>query len=565
MKLTVNNNLIYMPSDAKISIEKNSPVLNDDTGTFSYPFPVPTAPNQKTLGWPGRLQRVGNIPDRSFVLEDCGLQVLKGEVDYTDGVTRDEVGLVLKSGMTEFYKKAEGAKLSDLDFGSEFLWNPTVSRSEINTRMLLWHGYNEADNSPIVMPPMVMDGPDYPTVYNTKYINKHDAATGKIKMSYYEFGAYVGLTGYFLFQFRIWWVLKQIFEFYGYTIEQNDLETTEYKKAVLFSKPFYANGRGESDTAITMYLSGQFEYATVMPDVDVIEFIDVAKKIPCIIIDIDERKKTVRISQAKKIFTSENLDTRTITELAGWQHEEVDSYDGFALRYMAQDDELDIREDYVVTNTVTSTLPTPTEEMETAASVYRVSETGRDFIVGKDESGNYIWKRIGRLKGMVVDGGEDETVLNAKIPVQVAFSNIEGPYLTCIPLPNLLDGRIIQQNEIIISLYHGLRYFNGVYVPYTCAESYSLSKWTTPLNQQEFHNTSPSLVPAKLYDDVYADWLNWHYQARAWKKYFRMSLQEVINLQWNKRYIVNGIPIIFDKISFDLPYNDIIEAEGYTA
>ena len=121
MKLTVNNNLIYMPSDAKISIEKNSPVLNDDTGTFSYPFPVPTAPNQKTLGWPGRLQRVGNIPDRSFVLEDCGLQVLKGEVDYTDGVTRDEVGLVLKSCMTEFNKKAEGAILSDFDFGSQFL------------------------------------------------------------------------------------------------------------------------------------------------------------------------------------------------------------------------------------------------------------------------------------------------------------------------------------------------------------------------------------------------------------------------------------------------------------
>src|SRR5665648_255322 len=69
MKLTVAGNQIALTEGAVISIERSTPFLNDDTGSFSFPFPVPTLPNQRLLGWPGNLERTGDIPDQTFVLE----------------------------------------------------------------------------------------------------------------------------------------------------------------------------------------------------------------------------------------------------------------------------------------------------------------------------------------------------------------------------------------------------------------------------------------------------------------------------------------------------------------
>jgi len=110
-------------------IERSTPLLNDDTGSFSFPFPVPTLPNQRVLGWPGNLERTGDIPDQTFVLEDSGLQILLGEVDY-DEITKDEIGVILKSGFTEFTKRMEGKKLGDIEYGGE-TW-------PINTPQVPW-------------------------------------------------------------------------------------------------------------------------------------------------------------------------------------------------------------------------------------------------------------------------------------------------------------------------------------------------------------------------------------------------------------------------------------------
>ena len=89
MKLTVAGNQIALTEGTVISIERSTPFLNDDTGSFSFPFPVPTLPNQRVLGWPGNLERTGDIPDQTFVLEDSGLQILLGEVDYDEITIRD--------------------------------------------------------------------------------------------------------------------------------------------------------------------------------------------------------------------------------------------------------------------------------------------------------------------------------------------------------------------------------------------------------------------------------------------------------------------------------------------
>ncbi|MEI6679999.1 MAG: hypothetical protein WCL21_15400 [Mariniphaga sp.] len=76
MNLTVNSQPIALSIDTTISIERTSPLLNEDTGSFSYPFAVPTLPNQHHLGWPGKIQRAGDIAVQSFVLDDDGMLII---------------------------------------------------------------------------------------------------------------------------------------------------------------------------------------------------------------------------------------------------------------------------------------------------------------------------------------------------------------------------------------------------------------------------------------------------------------------------------------------------------
>jgi len=63
MKLTIGGKQVALPINGKISIERLSPLMNDDSGSYSFPFPVPTLPNQQNLGWPGNLNRVGDIAE----------------------------------------------------------------------------------------------------------------------------------------------------------------------------------------------------------------------------------------------------------------------------------------------------------------------------------------------------------------------------------------------------------------------------------------------------------------------------------------------------------------------
>ncbi|MEI7527131.1 MAG: hypothetical protein WCJ95_22465, partial [Mariniphaga sp.] len=74
-----------------------------------------------------------------------------------------------------------------------------------------------------------------------------------------------------------------------------------------------------------------------------------------------------------------------------------------------------------------------------------------------------------------------------------------------------------------------------------------------------------SLKPTYLYNSVYSDFLNWQtYRAREFTKYIQLTLNDVVALQWDKRYILGGIVIILSKINYELPYYGIVEINGFT-
>ena len=553
MKLTISGNQVVLPADAKISIEKSSPFSGDDTGSFSYPFPVPTLPNQQLLGWPGKLQRIGDVPAQAFILEDSGLQVFRGEVDYED-ITSREIGVILKSGFTEFYKKMEGKMLGDIDFGSES-WPIAVSSSvnltAINAKMAEWNNANSTDNGKYVLSQFIIK-----MIYATGdlYVNKFFHTTGANGIRFLFNGSGYYYASYCL-QFRVHFLIRKIFESAGYTIAGEVLSQSPFfNKLVIFSNILTICAIG--NVSITPAIN-TLQYATLMPEIEVLAFLDSFKNMFCLMYEIDERKKEVRIKFKKDIFLAENLDPVNIPELTGWVHKEQKSKKGFTLKYAAQENELDTYADFPNMIEIMPVLPEPTEE----SKIY-LSSFGRYYITINND-GVLQWQEVGRLREVSEGTGENVAEIEAKVPPQKAYiiqSGVNEWSEEC-PVFNTIfrDGKenITIIPYFAITLYHGIKTYDGVSIPYASFDRYSLDGTI---------DTGISLKPAYLYPNFWEAFLSWQtYRARPFTKYISLSLSQVLALQWGKRYNINGTEVILDKINFELPHYGTVKIDGYTS
>ena len=578
MKLTIASSTIALPIDAKISIEKKSPLTNDDTGSFSYPFSVPTPPNQQVLGWPGKLQRSGDIPDKTFILEESGLQIMRGEVDYDD-ITAKEIGIILKSGYTEFYKKMEGKKLADIDFGSENwpinLTSPvSVDKVfEIIHKINEWNTANTTDNGKYVLSPFEV-GLSWST--QTGHVNMQfynvDSPTDPTTMMLVRYGGWQAIapanTGVVLpmagvytaqkycLQFKIWFVIRKIFESAGYTIMEEVLTTSQlFNSVVLFGKIITiiiktSNGNYSSATPAMDVL----KYADLMPDIGVLNFLDIFKNAFCLMYEIDERKKEVRIKYKKDVFLPENLDGLKIREMAGWTHNEQKTSKGFTLRYSDQDNKLDTFTDWPEWVNLVTTLPAA--EIENTVVLYR----GKYYITATNSENALEWQEVGRLREVKAGDGENVIEIDAKIPDQIKVVtegiNFELPIIKSIVIENSFHN-FTNVPGFIITLYHGRRQFGAAGFPYASYDRYSLDGTI---------DTAISLKPSFLYDAVYSEFLNWqNFRARPFMKFIELSLIQLLALQWGKRYNIDGNEIILDKINFELPHTGTVKIEGLTA
>lgn len=544
MKLTINNQPIFLPNDPQISLEKSNPALNDDSGSFSYPFAVPAPPNLQRLGWPGRLQRIGDIADKSFILEEQGIQVLQGEIEY-DEITADEIGIVLKSGMTEFYAKMDGKTLQDIDFGYEEWLPAEVTAAQIDAKLAEWDARNSEDDAPFIAAMFAV---------NALTSGRENINTGGVEDGW----------GTLSPQFKIWWIIEQILEQAGYTIVVNDFKTSSIgADAVLFGNiltyvifPFGTLECTFRPNAEHLY------YNTLMPTVSITDFIENIQSLYCIMFDIDERKKEVSIVFRKDIFLDENLSKLPIKEMAGWAHSEKNAADGYSLKYQSQYDELDTRWDYSILQTVTE-LPAPTAEGDVyRLQIFPFSNYYRDYIVVKNSGSVLEWQRIGRLKDYRQGNGEQETEIKVTVPSNATDTGFND-YIPYLPISRTVwtESFITTLSGLVVSIYRGIISPGPL--------SYAL------ISAEEIHIDSlypaipiiltQNLTPNYLNSEVYSDWLAWRANARSFTKYIMLSLSELVQLSWRKRYVVSGIQIMLDKIKYDIPHRGMVKIEGYTA
>lgn len=558
IKLTVDNQPILMPVDTKISIEKNSPVLNEEEGSFSYPFPVSTEKNSTVLGYPGRLERAKNIPVKSFRLEENGVHILSGEIEI-DTVTAAETGMNLQSGNTEFTKRMKDKKLGDINYGGES-W-PT-NEAALDSKLAYWDAANTTDNGKYVASSFLISpiSGATPIVVNRQNKITEDYQPTILKMFVFS----MLRVGNFSLQFRISFIIRKIYESAGYFIKEDSFLPSQFNSAILFGKIINVADHG---TFIIPTLAS-LEYSTLMPDVKILDFINSVQSMFCLVFDLDEKKKEVHISFRKDIFLNESLDTTKITELTGWEHDEKRETKGFSLRYADQDNENDTKYDYEIGTEAFTTLPAVGVEGSTVRVIYGVSPAEyaagdpywfRDYIVEKNDADILEWIEIGRLKEFRDGEGENEIVIDVNVPAQQSYTwtsqIFECPFLPSVTYR--IDSSFVPVPYLAISLYRGRIGVGPCLYPYTSFDKVLIYGTV---------DTGSSLKPAYLYESVYKEFINWKtYRARECTKYLKLSLIEVVQLQWRKRYVISGIPILLNQVSFEVPFTGIVKVNGFTA
>jgi len=465
---------------------------------------------------------------------------LVGEVEFDD-VDDKNIGVILKSGNTEFWAKIKDVKLADIDFGSETWLTANTSQELIAAKYTEWDTANTAENAPIVRIPFLFDKDDLTAeiMGNTWYMGE---------------GAIQPLA--FMQQFRAWYMIEKVFEHFGYTVTANALKTSEFAQLIVFTKPFYfAFTPSEEDPNVFNVFPGTdtLTYSGLMPDMSVQDFLDGIKSTPGAVFSIDDRTRKVIITLLRDQFLPDNIDLMDITELKGWQHRECEATDGYELSYQSQDDENDTKSDYLINQTVEDTLPPPTAE----GTIIHVNSVNRDYIVVKKAIDSTLyWSIIGRLKPFISGNGGLKIEFNVKVPATHSVDYRMHPYLPIGPsrkYDQTLWLLSTNMSELYISLFRGTVSIGGNSNLLICAEKYA-------------PDVSPSLEPADLHALCYEAYSTWKStQARGFTKYIQLTLSQLMSLQWGKRYFISGVRVVFEKINYEVPFTGIVKVDGFTA
>jgi len=260
-----------------------------------------------------------------------------------------------------------------------------------------------------------------------------------------------------------------------------------------------------------------------------------------------------------------------LPELVGWSHKEAspNTATGYSLSYVTQDDERDNRSDYTIDATVTTAAERPGGS--TDGFVCRVTNMNRDYIrtVFPTSGGYYwFWHQIGRLKAKTSGAESTKIEFKVKVPQNYYYidndAGILAPFFTGPNIPFAasiveFDMVLYPMTGIYVSLYRGMiKNFIRTTIPFQ----------TDPmplLSADRYHEAiSVYLSPETLYTLVYADYLTWKASnAKEFTKYVKLTLPQLLSLQWGKRYTVSGVKVILSKINYELPFTGIVKIDGY--
>ena len=468
----------------------------------------------------------------------------------------------------------EGNDISGLDLGKE-TWLTGFTSENINAKLAEWDSHNRnfpSDGHEYVVLPFYVNNSSGEKLL----INDHENNDGEAKLKTVTINDYDGFSGQYCIQFSAARLLNRVLKAAGYRVVKNELIGTEWEKVCLFGKIITLSHDVTPTWESTIELPGGVEisgsylikdspygdylnYADIVPDWDVDDFITKLKKLFCVTVDFDNKEKTVSVYFNKSIFLTDPIILKN--EIGDPDHGEYDEQEGFELSVGSQDDSNatlsndDKYEDYAIFTNVDTYQYLPGASNDYRNKAFYVKDTGRKYRCENDNG--WKWKRIGRLEPYIEGEGENVKPIDVSIPQNVELGKIDVPYIQ-YSFPD--DPETFEDmGKLAFTFFQGLYTVNDVEYRILSADRYSLDSLDTVFD------FGKSLMPSYLYEQLYRQYLNWDtYRKREFTKYFLMKLADVVNLKWDQRYAIDGVAVILNQKKFDLPYEGVVELNGYT-
>jgi hypothetical protein len=225
---------------------------------------------------------------------------------------------------------------------------------------------------------------------------------------------------------------------------------------------------------------------------------------------------------------------------------------------MDQQDEQDTRDDYTIGFSVAAYADMPMPEFE--GFIVHVTAVNRDYITIKNDVGFYWWP-IGRLKPKRSGKQQLEIKFDVLVPANIYNASLFfGPKFSVITEGASEFGMLIYpMTDIYVSIYRGTVVntlittlpFQIDPIPFLSGDQWNISE-------------TVNLTAESLYTNVYSEYITWKTSRnRGFTKFLSISLQDLIALEWGKRYTISGVKVILSRINYDIPYRGIAQVQGY--
>lgn len=291
---------------AQLEIERTNPFFND-YGEQSIPMDLPASPyNCQLLGYPEQFGHRGKSQPIDVHIQDgeyssaCRMALLSAQRNASLSVS-----FYMNDG--SFYSRIQDKRLKDI-FGDEKVDGVnTVDQAIEFCRKLR----KNTDDRFACFPVLVTDDSEMSTGANYKCINGYgndispygfvisegsscDFFGAKERTEYVNGNLIRLAKGYYISPFiRANYVLQRVFQFFGYTLQDNFFsQTMPFQKMVL------------ANNVIDTIVNGYIKLADLVPDVSVGDFINMYRKRFCCEFVADENKRTVSVKLFRDILNA---------------------------------------------------------------------------------------------------------------------------------------------------------------------------------------------------------------------------------------------------------------------
>lgn len=620
IKIWVNEELIDMEESQSIAYESNSNLFEDEIvrGEYSYPFSFPlTEKNRKIFG---NLQEI-NTQDEFFKFEITWefLGLRRKALLYIDKLTYDfniamgkmQGNIVGQEGL--FYSLIKGKLISDIDLGDDF--TITDYGGTVNTSNACLYATDVTNgvitDKPFCFPmvastAIVEDMQDREKIYNGPLDYNFNARpfgcvnfwqvaftptypaiwSSPDKYDYTDADDSVDRVNYIVPMFYNYWILQRIFTACGYTLTGDVIDDADFIKTYLLNN-FSINKWRYYGSFATVY----DDATTITPKnhvnkILIEDYLNDLCKIFCGSFVFSETERKAVFTKKKTILADQDYIDISNAEISPVVSKSITESKGLSLRYDFPDD------DFVTGNLPERMKPADISgEVDVYADLASVTDSVDAVYYVRNQNSFYKQKTIGAWKflGFNINEYYEENSNSVSIGLSPA-GNVDfipvvgGPlYKWSIPVVSfqfsLLGRSFVDSGSGSnfdetahmddktypcagkIMFYFGLQNDDTgtVTYPFSTAGNYSRDNTITKLSDfcLGFHGTEGTVVT------FYTEWIAF---MRAKVKYtFTMYANEIAisSLTVFKKIRMLQQTFFLKRISIKVPYNGIVEAEGY--